>query len=354
MVDHALALVNDRVTSLWGTSANDVWAALGAGGFLHWTGTSTGWQPVATGSKNALGSVRGASATDVWAVGEGGVLLRGNGETWTLASPGATTRSYRRIWGTSATDLWIVGDEGTILHGDGTTFTPMTSGVAYHLDDIGGTSPSDLWATGEKPLHWDGMTWSQKADGLGDERLTRVWAAASNDVFGVWSTVRRWNGTTWTLTDGSLAGVNDQLSGAPFGMWGASATDVWVVGDKGLTMRWHDNTWSPYPSGAGSRLWDVHGSAANDVWAIGPGATHFDGAAWTFHALPTENYRSVFTIAPNDAWIVGGNGTILHWDGANWKRSESAATTFFTSVWASGPNDVWVVGTQGAILHRKK
>lgn len=343
---------NDIVTSIGGSSPTDVWASLRTGGFMQWTNGA--WQPVAAGTKNELSAVR-TTGTEGWAVGAGGVLLRRSGASWTVASTGATTRTYQRVWGTSPTDIWVVGDEGTILHGDGTTFTPSPSNVSYTLYDVGGVAPNDVWATGEVPLHFDGASWTPKADGLGPERITRVWAAAANDVFGVWSTVRRWNGSTWVQTTGNLSSVNNQLNGNPFGMWGASANDVWVVGEKGLMMRWKDGAWGPATSGVTQRLWDVHGSGPSDVWAVYfGGATHFDGNAWTPHPTTPENYRSVFAVSPTDAWLVGGNGAIQHWDGATWTASETGASTFLTSVWASGPNDVWAVGTNGTILHRRR
>jgi hypothetical protein len=55
---------------------------------------------------------------------------------------------------------------------------------------------------------------------------------------------------------------------------------------------------------------------------------------------------SVWAISHSDAWAVGENSTILHWDGTAWslKSDGVPAGVAFSGVWASGPADVWAVG----------
>jgi photosystem II stability/assembly factor-like uncharacterized protein len=58
------------------------------------------------------------SATDGWAVGGNGVILRWNGSTWNLfANP--TTAGLTGVALVSPVDGWIVGADGTILHWNG-------------------------------------------------------------------------------------------------------------------------------------------------------------------------------------------------------------------------------------------
>ena len=58
------------------------------------------------------------------------------------------------IWGSSATDIFAVGDKGTIIHGNGTSWTLMNSGTQVKLLGVWGTSGTDVYAVGNS--HKDG------------------------------------------------------------------------------------------------------------------------------------------------------------------------------------------------------
>jgi photosystem II stability/assembly factor-like uncharacterized protein len=60
----------------------------------------------------------------------------------------------------------------------------------------------------------------------------------------------------------------------------------------------------------------------------------------------------VWGSAPNDVWIVGEQGTILHYDGTNWNVSNSGTRTTLRRVLGTAADDVWVGGDNGVILHR--
>ncbi len=48
-------------------------------------------------------------------------------------------------------------------------------------------------------------------------------------------------------------------------------------------------------------------------------AYHDDGSAWTPEPTGTTTFLgAVWADAPDDAWAVGGSGTVLHWDGRSW------------------------------------
>ncbi len=60
---------------------------------------------------------------------------------------------------------------------------------------------------------------------------------------------------------------------------------------------------------------------------------------------------AVWGSGPNDVWVVGAAGTVLHWDGSAWATVSVGTTQSLSAVWGSGPNDVWAVSTPGAIFH---
>src|SRR5207237_5473138 len=59
---------------------------------------------------NNIARVWGSGASDVWAVGDMGVILHWNGSGWSQV-PSGTTKYLRCIWGRSSNDVWAVGDE---------------------------------------------------------------------------------------------------------------------------------------------------------------------------------------------------------------------------------------------------
>ncbi|MBN1205570.1 MAG: hypothetical protein JXB05_11680 [Myxococcaceae bacterium] len=107
---------------VWAATPEDVWT-VGEQPFFS-DGHATLWGAIA--HRDAVGwsseqradwplfrAVWGASATDVWAVGLGG-LAHWDGGAWTpLLSEKLTANA---IWGASATDAWMVGPGGRVLH----------------------------------------------------------------------------------------------------------------------------------------------------------------------------------------------------------------------------------------------
>ncbi len=115
------------------------------------------WQP----RTNAfLRHVWGLSATDVYTVGDSGLVMRYDGTQW-RRMPTPTRQLLRGIWGTGPRDLFAVGDSATILRYDGKRWYPMTSPVAKTLRHVWGTGPTDVYAVGEGGvlLRFDGTTW---------------------------------------------------------------------------------------------------------------------------------------------------------------------------------------------------
>jgi hypothetical protein len=104
------------VKSVWGSSANDVWAVGYQALMIHWDGT--GWSLVHSPLTAANYGVWGSSSTDVWVVTDSGALMHWDGATWSVVASG-TTEGLAAIWGSGVDDVWVVGgttDAGIILH----------------------------------------------------------------------------------------------------------------------------------------------------------------------------------------------------------------------------------------------
>jgi photosystem II stability/assembly factor-like uncharacterized protein len=76
-------------------------------------------------------------------------------------------------------------------------------------------------------------------------------------------------------------------------------------------------------------------------------------SGWSMQASGvTDTLNAVWGSGPNDVYVVGGIGLILHSsDGTSWTRQTSGSAEYLNGVWGSGPNDAVVVGDNGTVLH---
>lgn len=103
---------NDYYYGIWGTGPRDVWM-VGSGVGRHYNGTE--WSDVRVGTQSTLRAIWGAAANDIWAGGDGGVMVHWDGARWT-AFPSGTTQTIRAIVGFGAGDIWAVGQGGACVH----------------------------------------------------------------------------------------------------------------------------------------------------------------------------------------------------------------------------------------------
>jgi hypothetical protein len=152
---HSLQGVS-QLNALWGTAADDVWAVGNGLALVHWDGNK--WDQLGVPSQNPnFRDFFGvwASKTNAYAVGSdpnGKMLLYhwvpgqalpgiGNGPDGSFP--------LRGVWGRSDTDLYAVGDNGVILHSVGDDkwlLQPTPSSQA--LISVFGSGSSDTWAVG--------------------------------------------------------------------------------------------------------------------------------------------------------------------------------------------------------------
>jgi hypothetical protein len=184
-------------------------------------------------------------------------------------------------------------------------------------------------------------TWCQETSPT-TNRLHGVWAASTSDVFAVGDNgtiVRRVNGT-WTQmtspTTNHLRGVS-----------GTSSSDVWASGiaasGVGTVVHWNGTAWS-LVSGATTDLDSVWAASATDVWFTGSSVV----MRWNGSALSTVTgfsgpLVSVSGTSSNDVWVTGENTNVHHWNGSTWTTlNPGVGTASLMSVLAVAVNDAWV------------
>ena len=292
-----------------------MWAVGGGGAMLSVSGT----QFTLDGQSgiNIL-AVWASSPTDVWASSLG-TMLHYDGVNWTTAAV-SVNDSMRGIWGTGPTNVYAVGRSGTIAHYDGVSWTSALTNPPsppFGYNGIFGSSASDIWAVGQGGLvaHYNGTAWSFPTR-TGSGNLTGVWGGGSPlRYFAVAS-----DGTAYQYPLGgpwsAALTFNPANAQGLFGVFGTSATDVWVTGNAGTA----------YVDTTGTF---VHPTPANGL---------------------ATNFNSVWNTSTSDVYLVGGGGTVQHFNGSVWLQMSSPVATQLNSIFGTAAQNVYVVGRIGVVM----
>ncbi len=156
-------------------------------------------------------------------------------------------------------------------------------------------------------------------------------------------------------------------------IWGTSGNNLYAVGHSSGSVgtMWHfdGNRWTNVKLGsfeggtipAPFDLAAIYGLSTDDIFAVGnrspflPGISfiiHYDGKQWIEQQAPPGSYflQAVWANAPNDVWACGINGTLLHYDGLQWRKdsvvvSTAPGSTFYLSSIARIPTgEMFVLG----------
>jgi hypothetical protein len=244
-----------------------------------------------------------------------------------------------------------------MAHWTGASWTPV-SGRTDKLAGVFGNSTNDFWSVGyshgaAEIIQYSGSAWSTPTPGGSlAATVNAFWGSTSNDL---WATATTSSTTGEILHfDGSAWSVSKTLTFAPTAIWGASATDIWVVGRGGAIMNWNGCAWAPASSMTTNDLASVYGSQSRDVWAVGGSGTidHWGGAGWSVTTNGTANLASVWADATTgEAWAVGQSNTALHWTGSAWTTPSPPAGGWpvglvgFGAVWGSSANNVLITAS---------
>jgi hypothetical protein len=369
-------------------SPTDVWV-VGLGQVRHWNGSTLSINsPAACAS--SVNEVYAADATHVFATCDNGIG-QWNGASWSFyAVPGI---SLYGLSGQSATEVVATGSLGTVLVFDGTTWHDVSTGATTTLGsglEIDGTvfassgtriavlngstwqpSPTTsqgtetygLWATSDTAFvatndgayqrQLDG-TWKLTSSAYVGEAL---WGFSRNDVFasGQGNQIWHWNGVDW-----QSSATPTYASKAPFGIWGTSASDLYLASMVGTPSsnptieHWNGTAWSLVYTATTivDTVQQIRGSSTNDVWVtLGTAVLlHWNGIAWTEITVPGTAYINAVWPFSSTNVIAVGDG-IHVWNGATWTKQTVDVFRPFTDVWARSTSDVFAAGQAGVTVH---
>ncbi|GEP42188.1 Calx-beta domain-containing protein [Brevifollis gellanilyticus] len=277
--------------------------------------TVSWWLPQTSGSSANLNAVFAVSSTAQWVVGEGGVILKGDGTNWTAQTSG-TTNNLRGIWGTSTTNLYAVGDGGVVLRStNGTSWSAMTSGTTNNLRGIWGSGTTNIFAVGDGGV-----------------------------------ILRSTNGTSWTTL---ASGTTNQLRA----VHGSASTNIWFVGAAGTVLFYNNTTVTPITSGTTAQLNGVYSTGTNATVVVGAGGMIRRGGStgtWTQQSsLNSFDLNGVWGSGASNVFISGASSSQMLTTGStNLTYVNLSALGSFNAVNGTGTTLAWSVGANGAIFKR--
>ena len=292
-----------------------------------------------------LHGVFGLSGSVLYAVGDGGTILAGNGMQWS-AMPSGVAVPLRAIGGDKATQaVYVGGDGGTLLQLAG-----MQGWVSAAFPQLAGKQVTGIVGESYTPF-------------LQPPSVQLALCTAQGDLF-----LKPGGGSWIASTDAALG--SQVLHGVGAGNAGANGREVTVVGDVGFILRWTTNllgmrstavnTISPAANPALSAVW----TGQNLSVAVGTSGTIItrptkdfgNTGSKTWKVIPspvTTRLAAVWGGDDSNIWIVGDGGVILKYDGnLTVTRLANVPAVDLTGVWAadSNPATVRVVGKRGVIL----
>jgi hypothetical protein len=177
------------------------------------------------------------------------------------------------------------------------------------------------------------------------------------------------DGGTILHYNGSWSAASSPTGATLWDIWGSSASDIWAVGASTVVIRYNGSTWSnagPIPVLEG-KLRAVSGRSASDVWIISgqhdtqtswPVVAQYNGSSWIDRS-PTGTYAmfrggwvsqagEVFAVGTSDPFV---SNYLLYYDGSSWTDVTPGSAPALNAAWGFGSCDVWVVGDSGATYH---
>ncbi|MCW4025245.1 MAG: hypothetical protein NWF01_09460 [Candidatus Bathyarchaeota archaeon] len=328
-----------------------------AGAFAQ-TSSITSITSPTTANLNAVHVVSTSSTSDnlaasnVWAVGDGGVIIHWDGENWvTETSP--TTENLYSVCFVNDSSGWAVGgnsDSGIILNYDGAAWTVWTT-ISF---DPGVTTQDTINATLYSVImHDSGMS---------------GWAVGAN-------------GIALSYSAGTWYGLTDVASSTLRSVSMIHATyDGWAVGDNGTFVHLTGIGWDTINLPTNQDLYAIQMTSATSGWACGGSSGNgvifsMDDSSWTVwdrinmggDVNSTTGYvtdtltsplRSITMNSVNNAWAVGDDGLALYWNGEEW--GDKTNSTILGSTALNGVSMVhsvsgtgtgaWAVGDGGQIF----
>lgn len=216
-----------------------------------------------------------------------------------------------------------------------------------HIYASWSSAPNDVWIAGQGGYvaRWNGCYWKPFSAPPTTESIVaihgfdrhNVWLVGSNSVGNVFAMQCDEESCTGRSPSPTVPGIFT-------GIWGASPTEIWAVGQKrsgpqGLVMKWDGASWKEYSDGTGTGTGEFNTTAADTVGfsaiaGIDAGHVYAVGQSNQGCTPPTTSCRGNL-IVYND---LNGTGTL------KWRRPFSIAGKNLADISVVSPSNIWFGG----------
>ncbi len=359
--------ISTGVLSIWGSGPDDVYALADGGVVLR--RSAGAWEvdrPPGDDQPGLLSLWGPGDPGALWAVGPAGILRRTPGLGWASERGGALTGA--RLWGAAAAgpgESYVVGGGGVILHQqeaswqhEGRGLTPaalhgvvaLPDGTAYAVGEAGTVlyrQPDGRWVVDRQGL---------------DPALLAVAATPTGEIYaaGEGATLLRRAGGTWQKGPPFLGAAGVPLQVTLRALAALPDGTVVAAGDEGtvllqslggaLVLLGHDSQTSLSFTG----LTVVRGRHGPEVWGSASGAAallHLRDGRFTTESSPLADATGIAGSAPDDLYLCGLSGAVMHFDGARW-AAETVPTGEALRAIAGGGPATFSAGDQGFLIQR--
>lgn len=332
--------VDTHLLRVWADENSNFFAAGADGVILRKSVETDEWTQMNSGVDDYITDLFGLGSVDIFAVGTYGTALHCCG--WEQMTTPELPRYTNQLVSVDDSCVYVVSQSGVIVRHDmdeDAGFESVATGTSNALHDLWGADcDAGVYAVGTNGaiLRFDGNSWQSMASGT-IQRLHGVWGSDVDNVFAVGDlgTVVHWNGVAWrTLDVPSEIAEIDLLD-----VWGADENTIFIAGRQSSLVRYErdllsgEEDWTHmqleqlyYP------LYSIWGVDKCNVWAAGQRVMHYrcgeNGAPDTWEIVdllrdPLVELMKVWGTAWNDIFVSGSEGTLLHFDGADWSQVRS-------------------------------
>lgn len=276
----------------------------------------------------------------------GGYNATGN-KNWKVLDSSVFS-SLARVWGTAWNNVYAIGIDGTAVHYDGNNWSVLDLGTDTVLTDVWGSSAADVYITGfEKSFHFDGNGWSILTPPNNDG-LSSVWLSAADDIY-VLDVKNRihhsTNGMQWDLVYEDTSGGTPDL----YQIRGSAADNIYVAGFPSLFF--DGQNWNPVDIGTvNNRAEAVWVASSNSVFLLVEDMVYYyDGNGWSSTDSGANIVlKAIWASSLSNIYIAGYG--IYHFNGATWSSEIDPGTGLVYGLWGAGPTDIYAVGEAGRII----
>ncbi|MEM9493398.1 MAG: hypothetical protein AAGC55_29895, partial [Myxococcota bacterium] len=223
------------------------------------------------------------------------------------------------VYGFGPDNITAVGFDGTVIHWDGSVWTAQETPTTEDLWGVWGSAPDNLWAVGGR--------------GVAEDQATLL----------------HYDGTEWTLA--VLPEIERARVYAFFKVFGTSADNVYVVGQRGVVLHWNGIEWQELLVGASDDLVSIWGTGPDRLVAVGGRAngivSTWNGSEWRTESLaPLPGLNGIWMKEPGVAYAVGIQGTLIeiNLDDFSYQDSSILSVLDFHAVFSATGQTLVAVG----------